>query len=197
LVLHLRASGYRWLQLQNIEEQPMTRILAAVAVLGILGAGTAFADSTTDPASNAATSPNPNAVTIGTNSAAQDTTPNSPPNMPSAVNDAPKPAGQIDSSPGSATESSAANPSADTMAPNSAATVGRTDMSPDSKTAAAPLPGANSFTQAEALSRLEAHGYTAVSELQKDDQSIWRGKAMKDGKPVDVALDYRGNIVAE
>jgi hypothetical protein len=180
----------------------MTRILAAAAVLGILGAGTAFADSTTDPASNVATSPNPNAATIGTDSATrdsatQDATPNSPPNMPSAANDAPKPAGRIDSSPGSATESNAANPPADATAPNGAATVGRTYISPDSKTAAAPLPGANSFTQAEALRRLEAHGYTAVSELQKDAQSIWRGKAMKDGKTVDVALDYRGNIVAE
>ena len=35
-----------------------------------------------------------------------------------------------------------------------------------------------------------------VSELAKDDKSIWRGHAMKDGKAVDVALDYQGNITA-
>jgi putative membrane protein len=32
--------------------------------------------------------------------------------------------------------------------------------------------------------------------LQKDSQSIWRGTAMKDGRPVRIALDYQGNIVA-
>jgi hypothetical protein len=65
----------------------------------------------------------------------------------------------------------------------------------DSKTSAAPLSGANSFTQPEAMKRIEAHGYSNVTDLKKDDKSVWRGKAMKDGKPVTVALDYQGNIV--
>jgi hypothetical protein len=68
--------------------------------------------------------------------------------------------------------------------------------SPDSKTAAAPVAGKNSFTEAQARSRIEAHGYTNVSGLKKDDNSIWRGKATKGGTSVDVALDYQGNIVA-
>jgi hypothetical protein len=67
----------------------------------------------------------------------------------------------------------------------------------DSENAAAPVAGANSFTESEARSRLEAHGYTDVTALMKDDQSIWRGKAMKDGKSVDIALDFQGNIVAQ
>jgi putative membrane protein len=67
--------------------------------------------------------------------------------------------------------------------------------SPDSKTAAAPVAGANSFTETQARSRLEAHGYSNVSGLTKDDQSIWRGKATKNGTLVNVALDYQGNIV--
>jgi hypothetical protein len=71
-----------------------------------------------------------------------------------------------------------------------------TTTSPDSKTAAAPVAGKNSFTEAQARSRIEAHGYTNVSGLKKDDNSIWRGKATKGGTPVDVALDYQGNIVA-
>lgn len=66
-----------------------------------------------------------------------------------------------------------------------------------SKTAAAPVAGSNSFTKTEARDRIEAHGYTDVTALTKDDQSIWRGKAMKDGKPVAVALDFQGNIVAQ
>jgi putative membrane protein len=66
-----------------------------------------------------------------------------------------------------------------------------------SKTATPPVPGANSFTESEARHRLEQHGYTTVSNLTKDDQGIWRGMAMKDGKSVPVALDYQGNIVSQ
>jgi hypothetical protein len=39
--------------------------------------------------------------------------------------------------------------------------------------------------------------YADVTGLTKDDKSIWRGKATKDGKPVSVALDYQGNIVSQ
>lgn len=60
----------------------------------------------------------------------------------------------------------------------------------------APLAGANSFTESQAKARIEANGFTNVSGLRKDEGSIWRGSAMKDGKSVSVALDYQGNIVA-
>jgi hypothetical protein len=60
-----------------------------------------------------------------------------------------------------------------------------------------PVPGANSFTEGEARSRIEASGYTNVTGLQKDSQSIWRGKAMKDGKSVNVSLDFQGHVVAQ
>ena len=63
-------------------------------------------------------------------------------------------------------------------------------------TTAAPVAGANSFTMAQAQKRIEDQGYTQVSALAKDDKSIWRGHAMKDGKPVDVALDYQGNVTS-
>jgi hypothetical protein len=66
-----------------------------------------------------------------------------------------------------------------------------------SKTSGAPVAGANSFTQSEAKNRIEAHGYSDVTELAKDDKSIWRGKATKDGKQVSIALDYQGNIVSQ
>jgi putative membrane protein len=66
----------------------------------------------------------------------------------------------------------------------------------ESKTAAAPVPGKNSFTESEARSRLESFGYSNVTTLHKDDQSIWRGTAMKGGKQTQVSLDYQGNIVA-
>jgi hypothetical protein len=65
----------------------------------------------------------------------------------------------------------------------------------EAKTTAAPVAGKNSFTEAEAKKRLESFGYSDVSALQQDQQSIWRGTAMKGGAKVSVALDYQGNIV--
>ncbi|PTM41507.1 PepSY domain-containing protein [Bosea sp. 124] len=59
----------------------------------------------------------------------------------------------------------------------------------------APLPGANSFTEGQAKSRLEANGYTNVMDLKKDDNGVWKGKATNAGATVNVSVDYRGNIV--
>jgi hypothetical protein len=61
----------------------------------------------------------------------------------------------------------------------------------------APLVGANSFTENQARERIEKAGLTQVTDLKKDDQGIWRGRAMMGGKQTDVALDYRGNVVAK
>ena len=58
-----------------------------------------------------------------------------------------------------------------------------------------PVQGRNSFTEGEAKSRIEKRGFTDVSQLAKDDNGVWRGKAMKDGKQVDVSLDFEGNVV--
>ena len=62
--------------------------------------------------------------------------------------------------------------------------------------AEAPIAGANSFTEAQAQKRIEDLGYTAVMGLKKDEQSIWRGTAMKAGASTAVALDFQGNVVA-
>jgi hypothetical protein len=61
----------------------------------------------------------------------------------------------------------------------------------------APAAGANSFTEGQAKSRIESNGFANVSDLRKDDQDVWRGKAMKDGKSVNVSLDFQGNITAQ
>lgn len=58
-------------------------------------------------------------------------------------------------------------------------------------------PGANSFTEEQARSRIEQAGYQNVTELRKDDQGIWRARAMRNGQQVTVGLDYRGNIAAQ
>ena len=83
-------------------------------------------------------------------------------------------------------------------APNSSTTppaVSTSNM--DSKTTAAPVAGANSFTEAEARSRIEKDGYTDVTKLSMDTNSVWHGTAQKGGKPVSVALDYQGNVVSQ
>lgn len=59
-----------------------------------------------------------------------------------------------------------------------------------------PVAGANSFTEGQARSRMEAAGFTGLSDLEKDDQGIWRGRGTRAGQPVTVMLDYQGNVTA-
>ncbi|MFC7476835.1 hypothetical protein ACFQS7_20880 [Dankookia sp. GCM10030260] len=63
------------------------------------------------------------------------------------------------------------------------------------RTATTPAAGANSFTEGQAKSRIEAAGFTNVSDLQKDDKGIWRGRAQQGSQQVSVALDFQGNVV--
>ena len=67
---------------------------------------------------------------------------------------------------------------------------------PTAATMDRPVAGANSFTEGQAKSRIESGGYSGISSLKKDDNGVWRGKAMKDGKSVDVSLDFQGNVIA-
>lgn len=67
---------------------------------------------------------------------------------------------------------------------------------PDQQNATAPVEGANSFTEAQAKDRIVEAGYADVTGLKLDDKGVWRGTATKDGKSVNVSLDYQGNIIA-
>jgi hypothetical protein len=67
----------------------------------------------------------------------------------------------------------------------------------DSNTTAAPVAGKNSFTESQARKQMRKHGYAHVSALKQDDQGIWRGTATKDGKTVNVSVDYQGNVTGE
>ncbi len=67
----------------------------------------------------------------------------------------------------------------------------------DDRTAGTPVPGANSFTEGQARSRIEDAGFSNVTDLQKDDQGIWRGKAMQNGRPVSVGFDFKGNVATQ
>jgi hypothetical protein len=68
--------------------------------------------------------------------------------------------------------------------------------SPNTNNSDKPVSGANSFTEGQAKSRIESNGYSKVSDLKKDDDGIWRGKATKDGKSMDVSVDFQGNVTA-
>ena len=61
--------------------------------------------------------------------------------------------------------------------------------------AGAPLKGANSFTEAQARDRAVAQGITNVAAMKKDDDGIWRGTGTAEGKHVQIAVDYKGNVV--
>ncbi|WP_313077968.1 PepSY domain-containing protein [Agrobacterium pusense] len=78
------------------------------------------------------------------------------------------------------------------------ATDGKTPAvaTPEAKNPTAPVEGANSFTEDQAKTRITEAGYTDITGLKKDDEGVWQAKASKDGKPVRLALDYQGNIVA-
>lgn len=64
------------------------------------------------------------------------------------------------------------------------------------RTGAAPVPGANSFTEGQARSRMGDAGFTDIQDLRLDDQGIWRGRALRGGQQTGVALDFQGNVVA-
>ncbi len=64
------------------------------------------------------------------------------------------------------------------------------------RTAAAPVAGANSFTEGQARARIGDAGFADVQGLRLDEQGIWRGRAMRNGQQTGVALDYQGSVVA-
>ena len=58
----------------------------------------------------------------------------------------------------------------------------------------APVAGRNSFTEGQAKSKIEGAGFSNVTELKKDDNGVWRGKASKGGTSSSVSVDFQGNV---
>jgi hypothetical protein len=78
-----------------------------------------------------------------------------------------------------------------------------TTTTPNSPASPAPPPAATTslatdraFTADQAKAQIEAKEYSNVSGLRKDAKGIWRGKAVKDGLPLNVILDTNGNVTA-
>jgi hypothetical protein len=66
--------------------------------------------------------------------------------------------------------------------------------SPGQNNSNAPVAGRNSFTEGQAKSKIEDAGYSNVTELKKDDNGIWRGKAKKGDSTMPVSVDFQGNV---
>jgi hypothetical protein len=58
----------------------------------------------------------------------------------------------------------------------------------------APVAGRNSFTEGQAKTKIEEAGYSDVSDLKKDDNGVWRGKAKKAGASANISVDFQGNV---
>jgi hypothetical protein len=66
--------------------------------------------------------------------------------------------------------------------------------SPGQNNSNAPVAGRNSFTEGQAKSKIEEAGYTKITDLKKDDNGVWRGKASKGGSSTSVSVDFQGNV---
>ncbi len=85
----------------------------------------------------------------------------------------------------------------DQPAPSPNATQNPAVKSPNHMIGAPLAKGKNSFTEAEARDRIGKAGYANVSDLTLDADGLWQGKATHGGEPVNVALDYKGNVAAQ
>jgi len=96
------------------------------------------------------------------------------------------------SSAGSGGQPAVTRPNTDSMQPGNGAPAGA------AQTQNVRLePGANSFTEGQVMSRLQQAGFQNITELKKDEQGIWRGKAMQNGRQVSVGFDFKGNVAAQ
>ncbi len=68
---------------------------------------------------------------------------------------------------------------------------------PSSTNPTAPVEGKNSFTKAQANSRLSKAGFSHISGLTKGDSGVWHATAKKRKITYKVTLDYQGNITSK
>ena len=64
----------------------------------------------------------------------------------------------------------------------------------DEADSGAPLKDAYSFTEKGARKRAERLGFAEVQNLKKGEDGIWRGHAVQQGEPVEIAIDRSGNV---
>jgi hypothetical protein len=99
------------------------------------------------------------------------------------------PAGPSSTAPSTGTQGGVNNSSANTSGSGYSSAVA----------AFAPRPFADDqiFTEAQARARIAAFGYDDVTGLQQDAQSDWYGQATMNGQAVNIAMNARGDVVAQ
>jgi hypothetical protein len=73
---------------------------------------------------------------------------------------------------------------------------GNNAVNNEQKNSDTPVAGRNSFTEGQAKSAIEKAGYSDVTDLKKDDNGVWRGKASKSGSASAISVDFQGNVNA-
>jgi hypothetical protein len=68
---------------------------------------------------------------------------------------------------------------------------------PVSPPAAPTSASSRAFTKDQARAEIEAAGYSRASSLRRDSEGFWHGEAEKDGVPVNVTVDLKGNVTAD
>ena len=81
------------------------------------------------------------------------------------------------------------------MAGGAFAQYGKEPLTPSAAQTKPAAPSSAAMTEAQAKARIEAQGFTNVSQLKKDAQGMWTARAMKDGKSTQVSLDARGQAI--
>lgn len=169
----------------------MKSIVLGIATAAILTSGACLAQTTQGgtAATPGTTAPMPGTTTPMLGTAA---TPGSTTGMPGSTAGMP---GSTTGMPGKAagTQGSGAGTQG-----NAAAASGNNNQAVATTNANAPMPakGANSFTMGQVKDRIEKQGFANVSDLTKDNDGVWHGKAQKNGMSTPVWLDYKGNIGA-
>ena len=157
--------------------------------------------TSTNPGANApeSTPANPPATTpgtavdktVGTNATGANPGANAPGGTP-ANSPATTPGAAVDKTLG--TNATGTNPGGSNAGTNAASGNDNQVVATTNANAMQPAHGANSFSRGEASTRIAGHGFQNVSDLHKDGNGVWRGKATKDGQPISVWLDYKGNV---
>ena len=73
---------------------------------------------------------------------------------------------------------------------------GNNAVNSEQKNSNAPVVGRNSFTEGQAKTAIEKAGYSNVTELKKDENGVWRGRASKGGAVTGISVDFQGNVNA-
>jgi hypothetical protein len=156
----------------------MRAVFVATAALSLISGG-AIGQTTRTNRSAASTSPTiPSSSSTSANSPCNSSNPTSPCYSAKAPRD----------------------PCYSAVAPNQPCSTTTTPYAPTPsppKPAAAPEAAVHAFTEDQARAQIEAKGYSRISRLRKDAEGYWRGKAEKDGVPVNVTLNADGNVTAD